>query len=233
MTDLARRMPANEGEVFLRQSLRYFEPWPDWALRIIVEIWRVYLPTIPRSTIYDFIRFAHDLFLVLKLDGSTPKEAFKCPEIDFVHVGALNGHMAALCENLMLRIKAEFEQNSISSEDYKRYADDLSPERMQTEMLPFLRALPSKLFAFAEGFAQAKSDTFDKKGSLRETMLTKVYVEIFENWPAIEELSGPTALCAFLNPVLKGNITDSEMQLDRVKKICQRMGIRFKPLKKG
>jgi hypothetical protein len=103
---------------------------------------------------------------------------------------------------------------------------------MQIETQPYMELIPTGLFEFAVGFANAKQNTFDKQGWLRETTLTRIYGEIVENWPEIEELSGPTALCNFLSPVLKGNDNSPEMRLDRVNKICQRMGVRFQPFVK-
>jgi hypothetical protein len=232
LTVVARRMPSGKGDIFLRHTVRYFDPWPDWVLGMIIEILRVHVPTIPKSTINDTVRFVHNFIFAYKLDGSTPKDLFKIPEFGAPQVGASLGHLAALAEKLLLRVTTEFEQNSISSEDYKSYADSLSLERMQIETQPYMELIPTGLFEFAVGFANAKQNTFDKQGWLRETTLTRIYGEIVENWPEIEELSGPTALCNFLSPVLKGNDNSPEMRLDRVNKICQRMGVRFQPFVK-
>src|SRR5208282_4863995 len=44
------------GEKILRRILRLDEPWPDWVLRIAVEVWSVHFPTIKKEVIYDSFR---------------------------------------------------------------------------------------------------------------------------------------------------------------------------------
>jgi hypothetical protein len=81
-TEIERRWPSKQGEAELRRIRRYFEPWPDWVLRLIVEILRVHAPRIPKATINDTVRFFHFLFFVMSLDGIVPKETIKLPAIE-------------------------------------------------------------------------------------------------------------------------------------------------------
>src|SRR6266404_4636739 len=49
------------GETAFRHSLRHYDPWPDWVLRIAVEVFSVHLPTVRKQFIYDAFRFVHEL----------------------------------------------------------------------------------------------------------------------------------------------------------------------------
>jgi len=234
--ELEGRYPS-KGGMALRHIQRWFGPWPDWVLRMIVEILRVHGPTIPKPIINNTVRFGHNFLFVMKFDGSTPKELLIMPEVDGCQLGALIGHMVAIIENDWPRIKEAYQKKLISTEDYKKFVDEFSVEKIQTEIQPhisnYFDMCPTKLIGFSESLAKAKQNTFDKHGSLKDTTLTKTYGNIVENWPEIEELSGPTELCAFLNPGMKKTAYLYESQLDRVKKICRRMDVKFKPPKEG
>jgi len=243
LTEFARHMPAEKGEAFLRHALRCFEPWPDWVLKMIVEILRVYLPTIPKSTINDAVRFGHffvftadtDCFTEQKLNCSIEENLIRIPEVGIHHFGAVFGHLMALAENHSSLLKAAYEKKEISLEDFKAYGGGVSLETLQIQIQPhissFINAVPAKLLEIIEGVVNAKQNTFDKNGVLQETTLTKIYGQMVRKWPTIEELSGPTELCVFLNPGLTKDDLCYDNRLDRVKKICRRMGVKFKPFK--
>src|SRR5438046_9929894 len=91
----------------------------------------------------------------------------------------------------------------------------------------------SEFSRLSEAVASAKDRTFDEQRGLKETTATKVYRAILADWPDVEALEGPTQLCRLLEKALQGSRNDPESKLDRVKKICARMGILFKPAVKG
>ena len=225
-----------KGEKVFSRFMCYLDPRPDWVLRVAVEVVSVHFPTIKKEVIYDCFRFAHWFFFEMRFDGSGPRPP-EFPEIDPRVLGAMIGHMVVMPETLRSTAAEALKAGNLSPEKYAEYVEEFSSERFQIELQPHLnryfKARPKEIIEVCEAIADAKKKTLDEQGRLKETTLTKVYSAILDDWPEIEELSGPTELCAFLKPVFIGNENDPEKRLDRVKKICRRMGIQFKPPVKG
>jgi hypothetical protein len=230
-------MSVPNGDKVLRHILRIYEPWPDWVLRIAVEVWSVHFPTIKKEVIYDSVRFAHAFFFEMQLGGSTPAEPPKFTKIDSRVLGAMIGHASVMPHTLRSTADEALRVGALSQEKYAEYAEQFSSESFQAKMQPHLtnyfKARPNKWLGVCEAISEAKRKTLDEHGELKETTLTKVYAAILRDWEEIEELSGPTELCTFLKLVLDGSENDPEKKLDRVKKICRRMGIQFRPVVKG
>src|SRR4051812_6485091 len=71
LKDLFAKLP--DGDAVGRQILRYWEPWPDWALRAAAEAWSVFFPTIKKQIIYDSFRVVHAIVFEMRLDGAAPE----------------------------------------------------------------------------------------------------------------------------------------------------------------
>jgi hypothetical protein len=229
-----------EGQQF-RESLqsfwRLFDPWPDWALRIAVEVISVHVPTIPKQLVSEVIRFFHDLNLVARLDGSDRESVrLELPKLDEQVLSAIIGHVIAhifaqrdtaraLLEELRIISKGRLTDDRYN--DYLRRLDGVN--EINGLFSKFLNKRPTtNLSKFMASSTRAQERTFDVNGHLRTTTATDIYDAILRNWPKVEMLAGPSQLCDLLAPVLKGSGGDPVDRLDRVKKICTRMGIRFK-----
>jgi hypothetical protein len=163
------------------------------------------------------------------------------PQIDAKILGTLIGHAFAMTAHLRTKLETAVKSGVLTQEDAAdfeaEYAKQLSEEEFQREMQPhvskYFDARPTKWVEFSEAMTVARRKTLDPDGSLKETTLTNVYSKILEDWPKVEEMSGPTELCAFLEPVLVGSENDPDKKLDRVKKLCRRLKIQFRPIVKG
>jgi len=233
LMNLSVKFPSVYDESFVRDSLRRFDPWPDWTLRIWAEVLHVDMPTIPKHTIEDALRLGHFFLMEAKMDGSNKELLPKMPKINPKNIGALVGHCFASALNVNNIIEAA--RDKIPADQFEQLSQEASLEKLQEKVAPavaeYLNAKPTAFIEFQEGFSEAQRKTFDKHGSRKETPLTPIYEKILSDWPKVESLSGPKALCENLSPLL-GN-QDFEDNYERVKKICQRMEITFKPFVKG
>jgi hypothetical protein len=233
-----RQIP--DGDVLERQFLRRYTSWPDWALECAVEVCRVFVPRVRREIISDSFRFFHAFVFEARFDGSESGQPPAFPQLDAKVFGTIVGHFLALGTHLRTQLD-ELASSGLSSEKLQElegmYVSQLSEEAVQREMQPHLskyfEARPTKWVEFSEAMSVAKRKTLDPHGGLKETTATKIYSKILEDWPKVEEMSGPTELCAFLDPVLVGSENDPHKKLDRVKKICSRLKVRFQPIVKG
>ncbi len=231
------RVPPRSRERFLNAFVRWCEPWPEWVLRIAAEVLHVYFPTIPKKTIKAGLQKLHFFLFGLRLNEKGFAELETMLKVDAAVYGAMLGHFCAWMENSRRNLDRELAKGLISPDQHLEYAKLSSLEFLQAQVAEpiadFLKSNPDNWLAGVTAFAKAKASTFDRSGSCKETTSTRVYYVILRNWPEIEELSGPTALAHFLRPVLEGSENDPEKRLDRVKKVCRRMGITFKPFVKG
>jgi hypothetical protein len=83
---------------------------------------------------------------------------------------------------------------------------------------------PSQISAAVE---DARRSTLDAKGQCKETRLTPVYRMMLANWITIEGMTGPKELTHFLLPALGDK--DFFVAYKRVKTICSRLRVRFRP----
>jgi len=216
---------------------RRFEPWPEWVWRIAAELCSVQFPTIPKSRIKEVFRFIHFFVFEMRLKGPRPQEPLRFPDVDATLLGSLLGHLVARMERERVEVERLVGSKDMSAEERAKYlariaaASDLS--KVNGPLADCLNTYPGFLVPFSEALAKAKTNTFDKHGNTKETSLSAIYQAIFEEWPAVEMMSGPTQLCEYLGPLLHGSGNDPEMRLDRVKKICRRMGIVFRGTRKG
>jgi hypothetical protein len=232
-------LPSRKRELFLNRFVRYSEPWPEWVLRIAVEVLHVHVPTIPKRTIKDALRCIHFFLLEWQVHDETQSlpNLDAASAFDLAHFGAFYGHLFAALENARREIDQALASGTISAEKHAVFVKHISLNVFQVAIEPqlasMLKSEPGGWLEWMTALTKAKASTFDKSGTRKETTLTRIYAAILKNWPEIEALAGPTALCAYLSPVLGGRKVDPEKQMDRVKKICQRMGITFKPFVKG
>lgn len=231
------KLPAEQADEITRGFYRSFEPWPEWVLRIASEVHHVSFPKIPTDTIFDVLQCFNFYLTKAKLDGSNQAEFPKMPTISAGDCGAMFGHMAALISDYRKQVDEARKEGLLSRKSHAYYSKGFSIETFQQEMSPavceFFRIRPAAIVEFNLAFAKAMNETFDEMGLLRETTLTDIYRKILSEWPEVEGLSGPTALCEYLDPLLTGSGNDPEQKLDRVKKLCRRMGIVFVPFVKG
>jgi hypothetical protein len=223
-----------QRDALLSDLLRYYRPWPEWTLRILVEVLSVWLPTVPKQQIRECVQFIHFLCFELRLDGSTPRNLIIPPHLDIKFLGSVVGHLIAISEKGRRDVARLADNRAISPTEFAHFQKELATSELVLVLGEYLRVRPDiDLAAFSKALAEAKKKTFDSHGRPKDTTATEIYNTILANWPDIENMSGPSELCAFLEPVLKGSANDPEMKLDRVKKICARMGITFRPVVKG
>lgn len=217
-----------DKEKFRGECLRFFEPWPDWVLKIKAQIVSVYFPTIKKSEIHEFIYFIHQLIFEIKLDGSTPNEKIKFPKIEKSVAGKVIGHILGFDDPAKGLLAQSAALKSEKSDNLIRLEQEITVFRNEFNklILDYLSAKPEGITDILSETGNAQAKTFDKNGQLKETTATKIYQIIYENWPGIEKMSGVTELTRFLEPHL--GVGDFEAKADRVKKICRRMDITFK-----
>lgn len=226
-------LPPDIHEKIWRHMFRYFDPWPDWVLRIAAEVLHVQLPTISKPAIQDALRFVHFIMLEARFDGSNKAAMPKLPELNPSIMGALVGHGLAYSHHIRKRI--EELKDVVPAERLEEISNQASLDKFHKKVVPaigkYLQQKPESFVEFQAGYGHAERNTFDKHGSRKETPLTPIYEKILSDWPEIECLSGPKALTEYLSPLL-GN-QDFEDKYERVKAICKRMRITFKPFVKG
>jgi len=185
---------------------------------------------IPRKTIFAHLRFAHAFVFELKFDGSMKIEALKFPGFDLRVFGALIGHCIALGESGLAMARELALAGKLSPEKLAEFTKDFSTDKVFGPLGDYMKArADSDLLPLFEGMVDAKRKTFDRHGCSKETTATRIYRAIFDDWTEVEELSGPTQLCKFLDSTLSAESKDPDRKLERVKKICARMGIIFRP----
>ena len=214
---------------------RHFDPWPRWVLKIGVEVLRVSFPKVSKSVIEESLQCFNFYLLTAKIDGSNRNEAPPIPKLSGHDFGAILGHMTAHMKHGNEKAGEAREKNLLSDKESKHYATEFSLDTFQNEIAPvicsFLKLRPTETVEFGLSFSAACGNTFTKHGGEKETPLTRIYRKIFSDWTEIENLSGPKALTEYLSELL-GN-QEFEKKYERVKVICKRMGITFKPLVKG
>lgn len=226
-------LPPELQELASPRTLRYWEEWPDWVLRVAAEVFHVDVPTISKAEILETLRFVNFFVFVARIDGGPSPTLLKFPDPNPRTFGALVGHGVAM----MMDLRQLFEEarGRIPEARLEEFRKRASLEDFQCEIAPlvadYFKAEPTAFMAFQAGFSDAERNTFGKGGTRKETPLTPVYRKILDDWPEIEGLSGPKALTEYLSPLL-GN-QDFEDKYERVKAICKRMRITFKPFVKG
>lgn len=227
--------PIAQDAKFYPRVMRFCEPWPDWALRVYAEIIEVKIPTVPKAIILEHLRFLHFFIFDVEIHG---KEMGKIPHIrgDSGKVfAAIAGHVFEHFEKALKDGKLTPTKTAENSAAGNEAPEVWTMEKFQKTFVPsILKSLqfsPEKFLDFNSAFNTARKNTFDKKGFPKESPLTPIYRKIFWNWPEIEQMSGPKALCEYLSPHLGHQHPDEKYE--RVKKICQRMQIAFKPFVKG
>jgi len=231
--------PKATREAERRKLLRPFAPWPDWVLKVATEVIHVQIPRIPKQTIQDSLRFIHFIVLEMRRDGTNAGEAPPFPKLDPEFAGALGGHLDALSGKFQKEadeiLETACKEQLMPPERLEEYQRLLSREKFKNDfaamIVEYFQDKPGAVLEFQDAYAKARQSTFDESGSLKETTLTEIYRRILDDWIVIETLSGPTALCEYLSPLLPPG--DPESKLDRIKKVCRRMKIAFKPFVEG
>jgi len=230
-----------DGDRTVRLVMRYFQPWPAWVLRCMVEVWSVFIPTMKKELIWDCLVFVRWLLFEMRFDEDPRVEPPPFPRIDAQAVGTLAGHVIAMHEYLRVKLERALATGAISTQEHATFtadhAKELSAEGLLRQLEPhvsrYFKARPVAWLQFSEAMVSSRRKTLDDQGNLKETTATAVYSMILRHWPEVEEMSGPTELCAFLDPVLVGSDNDQDKKLDRVKKLCRRLEVRFRPFVKG
>lgn len=215
----------------VRSHARWFQPWPDWVLKVMAEIFAVYYPRVRKKTVIDCLTGFRWFFFEARRHG--PKVPF--PPLEFpsdlaADLMGVFGH--SLCHSQQVTDEiAAFEARDLTAAQYQKL-EEIKAEikkldnRAWRRWRDYLEArTEANTFAMLEQVVEAKKATLDAEGRLRETPATAIYRRIFLEWPTVESLSGPTELCRMLNPML-GN-SSFEIKVDRVRKLCSRMGIVF------
>lgn len=228
-------------DVVKRQFLRRYQPWPDWVLWCAVEVYRVFFPRINKQVIFESFKLFHDFIFEARFDETERKHPPIYPKINAEVLGTVVGHLLAVAEHAKGQFDDLVRDGKLSqgeiAEFQAKHGKHLSEAEFHREVQPhlmrYLSIRPADLVQFSDAMAVARRNTFDANGGLKETTSTKVYSKILEDWPQVEEMSGATELCTFLNPLLVGSENDPAKKLDRVKKIRQRLKIRFRRVVKG
>ena len=230
LRDAFSGQPATIRETILNNFLRFFEPWPDWVLRIAAEVDGVYAPTISKTLLYDCFRLIHTFFFELRLDGTSPRESVSIPKIDASTLGAGMGHAFVVAQVVERQALELAQAGVLSPEKLLEYQTRAKPpEALKKALTNYIDARSlSDFIEFSNALANARARTLDKRGQFRTTTATDVYAAILSDWPTVETMTGPTELCTFLSSRLVGSQNDPAFKLDRIKKICRRMGIKFK-----
>lgn len=216
-----------EGAVEMR---RYLEPWPNWAVHLAGEIFAIHLPSIPKAIIHEGLTLFHYVIFEWPIDRSVPFPENRFAPFDPALLGAMFGHTIARGEDMQRKLAECLKQKLFSPEKYAEFQQRLSPGKLLTDanhaIAECMKADPHFIVRYSDHLAHAKANTFDKKGNAKEPPLMPIYEKIFENWPKVERMSGPTELGKFLGPLL--NESDPDKRMNRVKAIRRRLGIVFK-----
>jgi len=217
-----------ETEILVWERIsRFFEPWPDWVFRIAAQVFHVQYPTFSKAKIYDVLRSIHYFVFFTTLEDFDDFESFPEPEIISEVLGAFTGHA-------MAHLERETNASETLSADKSEGVEALkkSMDSMGNTAAKLFKKWPETFLIFQQSLIEAEDKTFDRRrGVPKETPLTPIYRKILYNWRIIESLSGPRALTEFLSQDL-GN-QHIEDKYERVKAICKRMQITFKPIVKG
>jgi hypothetical protein len=222
-------------ERFSQRFPRYCKPWPVWVLRIATEVLAVRFPTIQKIKIFETLLALHYIALEFRLDGTNWDDRPPWSGVDEKFVGAMAGHFLAHFLRWEFLTQDPQEKNSralvVAAPQGKRPSLEDFEKRFVPILADHFKKFPAAFLDFQSAFAEAKDVTFDQFGFKKETPLAPIYLKILADWTEIECLSGPTALTEYLSPML-GN-QEFEKKYERVKKLCQRMGITFPPVVKG
>jgi hypothetical protein len=228
---LAPKVRPEVRDELRRALLRIYEPWPEWVLRIAAEVLVVRFPRVRKKTVCGVLKVIHWFFFEAALHGApTPK-----PQLAFAAgierdlwsmFGHLTAHDAAIGRRIEDLKSSTKNPNLLAQLEEFRASRADSSRQAWAAFVRYLEAKPEFPTALA-ATVDANRATFDGEGQLRETTLTPIYEKILENWAEVEAMSGPTELCRFLDPLL-GN-ADQEKKFDRVKKLCRRVRVMFRP----
>lgn len=233
-----------EIESLITGLLRVYRPWPPWVIHIAVELLSVYFPKIRRQLFRSVFELVHWLFFEASVDEimderrPVPPEAkawldqiFSDPETDvanfFGHLEPIFQMLAASFDNRIKQINTEkWDAASLCRlEDLRKEMRQLAEQKGEA-LLDYLAAKPAeKRFSIMETAVRAKAGTYSKQGHLRDTPATHLYEIILENWLKVEEMSGPTELCEYLDPVLGAGTP--EQKYNRVTHLMRRVGMKL------
>jgi hypothetical protein len=220
--------PQIDADLILGLHERLAEPWPAWVLHIAAKLIHLHAPTIKLADIESGIAWLHWIALEMTPDrkGKPPPPEFPGGRKEVMEIcGRAIGHVEAT-ESALTRLLEAFPDLLLS---YREGAKkDLNP-MMEFTKAQLAEANLEEVAIFGTALADARSKTVDKNGEIRGTSASEAYRQMLWNWPEIEQMSGPSELCAFLRPHLGSG--SEEHHLDRVKKMCRRLGIKFLPRK--
>ena len=216
---------------------RIFRPWPKWVLRLGAELWHVDYPTIDRDIFFQTFRVVNVCLFRFPTD---PKDVATAKHSSLEHIdfrvialiwASFIGHAFEHLEASRKKPDAELAAGKISPQQHQERLKYASPEGLQNAIRENFSALykfdGAEPFEITRAVETARNKTFDKHGRRKETPLIPVYRLMWNNWITIEKMSGPKELTHFLLPVLGDQ--DFYAANDRVKQICSRLGVRFKP----
>lgn len=215
----------------LQDLLRYFEPWPDWVFNIGAEVFAVHFPSVSKQTFTAILKNIHWLIFEAKIKGEcSPPPPFNLPpdfENEFLRfMGHMSKHLDILEEQLLGIDTAEISPELRLKIDKLRAENPKKRKKLAKLFLNYLAKRGNQIDTIGV-VLDANRATLDSKGRIRETRATAIYKKILFSWPEVESLAGTKELCLFLEPLLDSN--DALVNLERVKKIVQRMGIVFRP----
>lgn len=222
---------------------RIFRPWPKWVLRLGAELWHVDYPTIDRSIFFQTFRVLNTCIFRCP----TNPEAKRIPtvrhdafdRIDFrvlpLITASFFGHSFEHIEAIRKKLDEQLATGKITKESYDSQIKLISREHLENTVSDWFadwsKHKEVSPFELTRAIEDARRKTFDKHGEPKETPLIPIYRVMLHNWITIENMSGPKALTEFLAPHL-GNQA-FEDKYERVKAICKRTRVRFRPFVKG
>jgi len=232
--------PLFQNERFCKRVVRYCKPWPEWVLRIAAEVLAVRFPTVKKQTLFDCLRWLLFLAVEARIDQSNFESVPPAPKVDDRFMGAVAGHLLAhfirhepILRAAASQTPAQDKPGEPAKPDQKQSVPTL--DELQQQFVPtiagYFNDFPIGFLDFNSALAEAKANTFDKAGNVKDKHRTPIYRKILSDWVEIEGLSGPKELTDYLGPKLL-NDPEFERRYDRVKHICSDFKITFQPFVK-
>jgi hypothetical protein len=217
---------------------RVFRPWPKWVFRLAAEVWHVRCPTISKDTFSESFRVINAIMFRCSVDRvrswSVVSSTIDRIDLHAMHVvlASFIGHSVEHFESARKKLNALRQAGQLSEKDYAEQLETLSRcsiEPAIREMFATWSKEPgANPLDLTRALENARRQTFDRDGNLKETPLTPVYEVMLSNWIRVENMTGPKELLNFLSPEFKGSMEDAEREVGRIATLCSRLGVRFR-----
>ena len=166
--------------------------------------------------------------------SASRRDAFDLIDIRVVPliIAAFLGHSAEHLEAGRKKLNEALSRGEISQDEYKERMKMHSQDNLDAAFREFFaqwsKDKETKPFDLTRTVEEARRKTFDKHGRPKESPLIPIYRVMLHNWVAIENMSGPKELAAFLAPHLKGKSKSATGELARIATLCTRLGLKFR-----